>query len=190
MGSSEALKIIIAGSRTFLDYDFLCQKLDRLLGQTQEEVEIVSGTAAGADRLGERYAVEHGLPVKQFPADWDKLGKRSYHVRNAQMAAYSTHCVLFWDGRSRGTAGMAALAKKHGLVLRTYEVEAIALPQVDTITALGHQLDSIGIIGFSDYHEWTIRQGELSDIFWNRLVKLLEKAIATKQSTPYIGERK
>jgi len=178
------LKIIVAGSRTFLDYDFLCQKLDRLLSQTQEEVEIVSGTAAGADRLGERYAAEHNLPVKQFPADWDGLGKRSYHVRNAQMAAYSTHCVLFWDGRSRGTAGMAALAKKHGLVLRTYEVE------VSIITALGHQLDSIGIIGYSDDHEWTLREGQLSDILWSRLVKLLEKAIATKQATPYAGERK
>jgi len=178
------LKIIVAGSRSFLDYDFLCQKLDRLLSQTQEEVEIVSGTAAGADRLGERYAAEHGLPVKQFPADWDGLGKKAGHVRNAQMAAYSTHCVLFWDGRSRGTAGMAALAKKHGLVLRLYEVE------VSIITALGHQLDSIGIIGYSDDHEWTLREGQLSDILWNRLVKLLEKAIATKQATPYTGERK
>jgi len=68
--------------------------------------------------------------------------------------------------------------------LRLYEVE------VSIITALGHQLDSIGIIGYSDDHEWTLREGQLSDILWNRLVKLLEKAIATKQATPYTGERK
>lgn len=36
--------------------------------------EIVSGTANGADKLGERYAKEYGYLLKQFPAEWARCG--------------------------------------------------------------------------------------------------------------------
>ncbi len=51
------MKIIIAGSREFKDYDFLREKMDKLL-INQKEVEIVSGGCRGADILGEKYANE------------------------------------------------------------------------------------------------------------------------------------
>ena len=43
-----------------------------------EEIEIVSGLAAGADSLGCLYAHERNLPVKHFPANWNKFGKAVY----------------------------------------------------------------------------------------------------------------
>lgn len=111
------IKVIVAGSRGFRNYGILKGKLDLFLSQTAEPVEIVSGTAAGADLLGEQYARETGLTVKRFPADWS-LGKRAGYLRNEQMALYATHCVCFWDGKSRGTKHMIDLAIKHGLKLR------------------------------------------------------------------------
>ena len=45
--------VIVAGSRTFADYELLKQTLDHLL-QNKTDVEIVSGGARGADQLGER----------------------------------------------------------------------------------------------------------------------------------------
>ena len=68
------MKVIIAGSREFNNYMLLSEKCDLLLSQ-QSKIEIVSGTAKGADKLGERYAQERGYSVKQFPADWGKYGK-------------------------------------------------------------------------------------------------------------------
>lgn len=50
------IKVIIAGSRDFDDYDRLEEMCDKFLSR-HKEVEIVSGTARGADRLGEQYAV-------------------------------------------------------------------------------------------------------------------------------------
>lgn len=111
------IRLIVAGSRNFKDYNLLKSKLDHLLKDTSE-VEIVSGTANGADKLGERYAKENNYPVKQFPADWDAYGKAAGYKRNKQMAEYATHCVCFWDGVSKGTKSMIELAKQHKLILR------------------------------------------------------------------------
>lgn len=61
-------KVIVAGSRGFNDYILLSTALDELLSD-RGEVEIVSGTANGADKLGEKYAAEHSLKLTKFPAD-------------------------------------------------------------------------------------------------------------------------
>ena len=101
------IRVIIAGTRTFSDYDLLCERVDDLLAKCKDkEIEIVSGGAKGADALGERYAEEHGLPCKVFPADWDKYGKAAGPIRNKQMAEYADACIVFWDGKSRGTNNM------------------------------------------------------------------------------------
>jgi hypothetical protein len=108
------VKIIVAGSRNFNDYNLLKENLDFLI-QGRKETEIVSGTAKGADLLGERYAREEGFFIKRFPADWNKYGKKAGYIRNEEMAKYADACVCFWDGSSRGTESMINLAKKHNL---------------------------------------------------------------------------
>lgn len=102
------LKLIVAGSRTFTDYTFLRDYLDRLLINVRKdsEIEIVSGHARGADSLGERYAQERGYALKIFPAEWDTYGKLAGFRRNTQMAEYADALVAFHDGESRGTKHM------------------------------------------------------------------------------------
>ena len=65
------MKVIIAGSRDFIDLDLLIEKCDSIL-EGKDNVEIVSGAARGADKLGEHYANLRGFSVKKFPAEWDK----------------------------------------------------------------------------------------------------------------------
>ena len=124
------IKVIIAGTRDFNDYAFLKKNLDYFLqgiNPNNEEIEIVSGNARGADKLGERYAKEHNLPVKLFRANWDKYGKRAGYLRNQEMANYSDMLIAFWDEKSKGTKHMIDIAKKQsltvivvGYVLRMY----------------------------------------------------------------------
>ena len=111
------MKIIIAGGRTFTDYDLLCQNCDKALS-LQTEIEIVSGTANGADKLGEKYANEKGYTIKQFPADWDKYGKSAGYKRNEEMAKYADALIAFWDGKSKGTKHMIDLAKRYELKVK------------------------------------------------------------------------
>lgn len=113
------LRVIVAGSRGFNDYQKLCEILDHLLCRYQPlEVEIISVGARGADILGERYAKEKGCSLKIFPAEWDKFGKSAGYRRNVQMVEYSNSCVVFGDGKSKGTKHMIDIAEKHKLNLR------------------------------------------------------------------------
>ena len=111
------MKVIIAGGRDFNNYNLLCQKADKILSR-QNEIEIVSGTAKGADKLGERYAEERGYPVKRFPADWGTHGNRAGYLRNEEMAIYADGLIAFWNEQSRGTKHMIDLAELHKLKVR------------------------------------------------------------------------
>lgn len=112
----DKISIIVAGGRDFNDYEYLKKTLLSITNKVLD-VEIVSGTARGADNLGERFAIEHDLPIKKFPANWDKYGKSAGYKRNAEMAKYANACVIFWDGVSRGTGHMIDLAQTAGLAL-------------------------------------------------------------------------
>lgn len=99
------MKIIIAGSRTFNNYKLLCEKADRIL-QNQSEIMIVSGGAAGADKLGERYAKERGYQCVIMKADWERHGRQAGYKRNVEMANFADGLIAFWNMESRGTKHM------------------------------------------------------------------------------------
>lgn len=116
--------IIVAGSRDFDDYNMLSSVLDEYLetaGISAEKIKIISGRAKGADCLGERYAVERGIQIIGFPADWKKYGRAAGPVRNKQMAEFAASngnkgvLFAFWNGISKGTKNMISLAEKYGL---------------------------------------------------------------------------
>ena len=103
------MKTIIAGGRDFNNYELLKNECDKYF-----ITEVVSGTARGADSLGELYAKNNSIPIKQFPADWDKYQKRAGYIRNSEMADYGERLIAFWNG-SKGTGHMIDLANKKGL---------------------------------------------------------------------------
>jgi len=75
--------------------------------------EIISGGARGADTLAEMYARHRALPVKVFPAEWDKYGKSAGFRRNADIVKNSDIIVAFWDGKSKGTKHTIDLARRY-----------------------------------------------------------------------------
>lgn len=113
-------RVIIAGSRDFVEYAYLCESLHSLISAGVSITEVVSGTARGADRLGERWARENLIPISRFPAQWDTLGKSAGYVRNKEMAAYADIAVLFWDGESQGTKHMRDIMLKKGKEVITF----------------------------------------------------------------------
>lgn len=111
------MRVIIAGTRTFNDWTLLQTKCNYYIG-ANKDVEIVSGGAEGADKLGIRYAATKQFPVKVFNADWDRWGPAAGPIRNKEMAKYATHLIAFWNGISRGTKDMISQAEEHGLIVR------------------------------------------------------------------------
>jgi hypothetical protein len=114
---NNTFKVIVAGGRDFFDYDLMKRKLDVILSK-KDNVVIVSGTATGADSLGERYAREHNLLISYFPALWNIYGSKAGFYRNEEMANYAEACICFWDGKSSGTKDMIRLAEEYNLKLR------------------------------------------------------------------------
>jgi hypothetical protein len=114
-------KVIVAGSRSFNDYEHLEKTLDTLL-QNKKFVEILSGGADGADKLGEQYAKTHGHILTVVPAQWSKHGKSAGPIRNKRMASMAEALVAFWDGESKGTKSMLEEARKAGLEIREVRV--------------------------------------------------------------------
>ena len=109
-------RVIVAGSRTLEDYELVRKTLDPILApMDKRDTVILSGTARGADKLGERYASEHGYAVVCYPADWTTHGRRAGIIRNEQMVLDATHLVAFWDGVSKGTRHMIAAASGRGI---------------------------------------------------------------------------
>jgi len=106
------MRLIIAGGRDYLldldDYDHLWE-----IHQHYKVTEVVSGACAGADLCGEEWAKAHNIPIKRFPAEWEKYDKAAGPIRNRQMAYYADAVALFPG--DRGTESMYNAALQAGI---------------------------------------------------------------------------
>ena len=105
------MKTIIAGSRSITDFSIVEEVVEKS-GWKNKITEVVSGCARGVDKLGEMWARNHGIPVKRFPADWDKHGRSAGYRRNIDMAKYGDALVAVWRSNSKGTANMVNTMKR------------------------------------------------------------------------------
>ena len=117
--------ICVAGCRNYAEteehYSFVASYLDYVLQnlKNQGEIVIIHGACRGVDLLGgRRYARERKYKCLEFPADWNTYGNYAGPKRNAEMVSKSTHIVVFWDGKSKGTYNLIQNAKKAGKPLK------------------------------------------------------------------------
>ena len=125
MSDYPPFRVIIAGTRSFNDYELLRDSCNNLLSEKQRThtVVVISGTARGADQMGERYARERDFQLRRFPADWEQYGKSAGHIRNAKMADNADALIAFWDGESKGTKNMIDNARRKGLAVRVIQCQ-------------------------------------------------------------------
>ena len=203
MATKNKFRVIIAGGRDFTDYQLLRQKCDKILGEKSKtsQIVIVSGTARGADRLGERYARERGFQVERYPADWDADGKSAGPIRNAKMAENADALIAFWNGEVKhsGTYNMIDTAmKREGMLVRIVNYTEIyarrkqhqLLQQTaqyakEHITGKGMHT---GIASFEDSFEEFISEAAKSLIRENTLFFLKEDADRFLKDEPHIRE--
>ena len=102
-------KIAVGGSRSIESYELVASVLDQLLMPGDI---VLSGNAPGADRLGERYAQEHGMEFKIIPSEWEKHGLKATMMRNEVLLKAADCVILFWDGQSEGSRHMIEISKR------------------------------------------------------------------------------
>lgn len=113
----EIVRLIVAGGRDFDDEQRAFRILESLMCKFPY-MTIIEGGARGADAIGKKFAKMSCLDLESMPADWGTHGKAAGYMRNEDMAKCATHCLCFWDGKSKGTKHMIDLAKKYKLKLK------------------------------------------------------------------------
>lgn len=116
------IKCIIAGGRDFTNYEALKKAL-ATVKFGNNKVTIISGTARGADSLGERYAKEKNYELMRFPANWNKYGRSAGMIRNKQMLEQANCVICFWDGKSPGTRNMIQITKAAGKPVAVFDYD-------------------------------------------------------------------
>lgn len=121
--ADEKLDVVaVVGSR---DYDNTqhptIEEVVAELASSAPNVTVISGGARGVDQRAAAAARQHGLTVREYPADWDRYGKRAGYLRNEEMVKAADMVIAFWDGQSRGTRHTIDLARKHKRTLLLYQ---------------------------------------------------------------------
>lgn len=89
------MKVIVAGSRDFFNYEVVCDAIEK---SGFEITELVSGNAKGVDTLGERWAFETDTPVRLFPARWKELNQPGAVVKENKYGKYNANAGFFRNG--------------------------------------------------------------------------------------------
>jgi predicted Rossmann fold nucleotide-binding protein DprA/Smf involved in DNA uptake len=108
------MRLAIVGSREFAN--------QRLFDETMAEyrgtvILVVSGGAAGADRMGERWARSNGIETLIFLPEPKKY-RHPFHVRNRKIVEACDSLIAFWNGRSSGTRYTIDYARHLGKPVR------------------------------------------------------------------------
>ena len=101
-------KTIVAGSRSFKDYDFM----NKILIHEPTITEIFSGDSKGADTLAKKFAKANKIPHTIFSPKWEEYGILASKMRNLEMTNKAERGIIFWDGVSEGTKDIIALLQR------------------------------------------------------------------------------
>lgn len=117
--------ILISGSRTIRSYYSFAKAMSEYLkDRSPNDTILLQGEAYfGVDRLVRVFGKRNGWKVVGWPAQWDTLGKRAGHVRNATMLLHSDRVFAAWDGESRGTKNAIDGGIRKGLPVETVVFE-------------------------------------------------------------------
>lgn len=124
-------RYLICGGRDFDNYALMEDALAKLILHPEDAI-IFHGDARGADSLADRWAREHGVPVKAFPADWDRHKKAAGPIRNRQMLMEGRPDVVIAFPGGPGTKNMVEQADR----LRQ-ERNAYGGPPIVVVTVTG-----------------------------------------------------
>lgn len=128
-----AIRILITGSRTWTDIDYIRQVFTSINDTLAEEITLVSGHCPkGADMLGEKIALELGWNVELHPADWNQHGRKAGFVRNQMMVDSQPYqLVAFVHNKSKGAAMTVQIAKKASLPIIVHSLTDYPVTRYD-----------------------------------------------------------
>lgn len=83
---------------------------------------LLSGGATGVDQMGEMWAKQKNIAIKQELPNWKEYGKSAGVLRNQTLVNEADIVVAFWNGRSKGTKDAIQRAVKANKIVKLYYV--------------------------------------------------------------------
>ena len=110
------MKLLIAGSRSITDFD--------LSPYIPEDTDlIITGGAAGVDRLAEEYADRCKISKLILRPNYARYGRGAPVRRNRDMVEIADLVLVVWDGSSRGSRHTVAYAEEIGKPLTVINIK-------------------------------------------------------------------
>jgi len=113
----------VVGSREFTQWPMLRERIDHYI---EEDDEIVSGGARGADSMAQRYCKEFGHDMQIKYPKYARNGPGATFIRNKVIVENSDLVLAFYSRGSfqkGGTANSAKWARELGVELLEFEEE-------------------------------------------------------------------
>lgn len=113
------MRVLICGSRDWTEVE----PIENVIAPLGPNDCVIAGGARGADRIAAQVALRLGVPLEEYPADWEKYGKAAGPIRNREMLdrGRPDYVVAFPLGDSRGTRDMIRQARAAGVRVAVYE---------------------------------------------------------------------
>ena len=118
------MKVAISGSRTFTDRELVERVIDRLI--VRQDFILFGDAPNGVDRFVAEYlqgpAADEVFNWQEYPAEWERYGKRAGHLRNEWMIHDAEALIaIFAPGpRTPGTSNALSQAMKKGIPWALY----------------------------------------------------------------------
>lgn len=116
------IRVLITGSRSWENAELIDQDLARLEGRYgYARLIVITGGAAGADKVGGKVARDRRIHVADVGALWDKNGRAAGPLRNHAMLGLQPHLVLAYhyeaslEWAKSGTYNMVKQAREVGI---------------------------------------------------------------------------
>ena len=108
-------RVCVTGGRDWQDKRYVWRCLNEFERDHGEIIELGEGEATGVDTFARKWAEAAGVPVKPYPADWDRYGDAAGSIRNAEMLGdFLPDYLLVFPGGT-GTTDCTRKARKMGI---------------------------------------------------------------------------
>jgi hypothetical protein len=135
---TEPYRILVTGSRTWDDKDFIWNVLDLALAELRDVTVVHGACGKGADAIAQGWVRHHlinrrneQVRAERHPADWSQFGRAAGFRRNAAMVQLGADlCLAFIRDGSKGATNCADLAERAGIETRRFEYYAHSVEPV------------------------------------------------------------
>jgi hypothetical protein len=110
------IRVLAFGGRTYSNCAKVYRALDAINAKHGVSC-IIEGDAPGADRLAKLWALDRGVLLETYPANWRKEGRAAGPKRNERMLREGRPDVGVAFGGDAGTADMVRRMKGAGIAV-------------------------------------------------------------------------